>query len=147
MRSIAVLCVMLISITAHAEDAEQALRSANEAFEKAWSARDTSAIEKLWSHESYVFVIHPSSKAPELGWDSVKKSFEAQMSRYTDFAISMTGTRVHVDGSTALLVGLESFTGKRLDGEIVQGNAIGTRGFEKRGDQWLIVFHQATPIR
>ena len=131
----------------HAEDAEHAVLSANEAFEKAWSARDITAIEKLWSHEPYVFVVHPSSKAPEIGWDNVRSSFGGQMSRYSEFAVSMTGTQVHVSGDTAFVVGLESFTGKRVNGDAVEGKAIGTRGFERRGGQWLVVFHQATPVR
>jgi len=45
------------------------------------------------------------------------------------------------------VVGLESFAGKRLNGDAVEGKAIGTRGYERKDGQWLVVFHQATPIR
>jgi ketosteroid isomerase-like protein len=69
------------------------------------------------------------------------------MSRYSEFTVSMTGAQVHVSGDTAFVVGVESFTGKLVNGEMVQGKAIGTRGFERKGDQWLVVFHQATPVR
>lgn len=148
MRVSAFMLLLIGSVAVvHAEDAEQAIRSANEAFEKAWSARDVAAIEKLWSHEPYVFVVHPSSKMPEIGWENVRGSFGTQLSRYSEFAVSMTGTQIHVNGDTAFLVGLESFTGKRLNGDAVAGKAIGARGFEKKGDRWLVIFHQATPVR
>jgi len=148
LRIIAFMLLLMISVAVvHAEDAEHAILSANEAFEKAWSARDITAIEKLWSHEAYVFVVHPSSKVPEIGWENVRSSFGTQMSRYSEFAVSMTGTQVHVNGDTAFVVGLESFAGKRINGDAVEGKAIGTRGFERKGDQWLVVFHQATPVR
>ncbi len=148
MRRLVVAFCLLVSIgPVQAEDAEQSIRSVNQAFEKAWSTHDMAAIEKLWSHAPYVYVVHPSSKTPELGWEKVAKSFETQMSRYSEFTVAMAESSVHVDGNTAFVVGLESFTGKRLNGETAQGNAIGTRGFEKKGDQWLLIFHQATPVR
>lgn len=136
-----------VAVPAQAEDAETSVRAVNQAFGSAWSARNIAAIEKLWSHAPYVFVVHPSSKAPELGWENVEKSFQTQMSRYSEFNVAMTERSIHVDGSMAVIVGLESFTGKRLNGETAQGSAIGTRGFEKKGDQWLMIFHQATAIR
>jgi ketosteroid isomerase-like protein len=110
-------------------------------------ARDITAIEKLWAHESYVFVVHPSSKVPEIGWENVRSSFGTQVSRYSEFVVSMTETKVHVNGDTAFVVGLEAFTGKRVNGDTVEGKAIGTRGFERKSGQWLVVFHQATPVR
>jgi len=141
------LFLMTSVAVAHAEDAEHAILSANDAFEKAWSARDITAIEQLWSHQPYVFVVHPSSKVPEIGWDSVRSSFATQMGRYSEFVVSMTGAQVHVNGDTAVVVGLESFAGKRVNGDAVEGKAIGTRGYERKDGQWLVVFHQATPIR
>lgn len=148
MRILAFIVLFLANVAVvHAEDAEHAILSANEAFEKAWSAHDIAAIEKLWAHEPYVFVVHPSSKMPEIGWDKVRASFVAQMSHYSEFSISMTGAKVHINGDSAVLVGLESFTGKRTSGEAAEGKAIGTRGFEKRDGQWLMVFHQATPVK
>jgi ketosteroid isomerase-like protein len=150
-RTLRIIAFMLFLMTgvvaAHAADAEHAILAANEAFEKAWSARDIAAIEKLWSHEPYVFVVHPSSKTPETGWENVRNSFVTQMSHYNEFTISMTGAHVHVDGDTAFLVGIETFVGKRTNGEAAAGKAIGTRGFEKKGDRWLVVFHQATPVK
>ncbi|MDE2601439.1 MAG: nuclear transport factor 2 family protein [Bradyrhizobium sp.] len=145
--TLASLLLMASAAAVRAEDVEHTILSANEAFDKAWSTRDITAIDKLWSHEPYVFVVHPSSKAPEMGWENVRTSFGAQMSRYSEFAISMTGAHVHVNGDTAVVVGLEAFAGKRVNGDTVEGKAIGTRGFERKGDQWLVVFHQATPVR
>ena len=141
------LVLPLLTCAVRAEDAGKGIVLANDAFEKAWSARDIATIERLWAHEPYVFVVHPSSKVPEVGWENVRTSFETQMSRYTDFTVSMMVTGVHVNGDTAFVVGVESFTGKRLNGDSVEGKAIGTRGFERKGDQWLMVFHQATPVR
>jgi hypothetical protein len=66
LRIIALALLLVTSIASvHAEEAERTILSANEAFEKAWSARDITAIEKLWSHEPYVFVVHPQASCPK----------------------------------------------------------------------------------
>jgi len=107
LRTIALSLLLMTSVdVVHAEDAEHAILSANEAFEKAWSTRDITAIEKLWLHEPYVFVVHPSSKVPEIGWENVRSSFGAQMSHYSEFAVSMTGTRSTSTATPPLWSGL-----------------------------------------
>jgi ketosteroid isomerase-like protein len=47
----------------------------------------------------------------------------------------------------AVVVGVENIEGKRTNGESTKASATTTNVFQKRGGQWLMILHQATPIR
>jgi ketosteroid isomerase-like protein len=127
---------------------ENNVLAANDAFDKAISARDVPAMEKLWVNAPYVVVIHPSSTAPVVGWESVKKTFVDQPARYAEFKVVLTEPKVHVLSPTsAYVTGIESFEAKRTKREMATFSANTINVYEKRGDQWLLVTHQATPIR
>jgi ketosteroid isomerase-like protein len=134
---------------AHAQSAdERNVLAANEAFDKAISSRDVAAMGKLWANAEYVVVIHPSSTSPVIGWENVKKTFEAQAARYSEFNVSLQDPKAYLlSPTTAYVVGVETVEGKRTNGEAAKFSANTTNVFEKRGDQWLLVLHQATPIR
>src|SRR6266851_10007106 len=137
------------TVDAHAQSAdEKDVLAANEAFDKAISSRDVAAMQKLWANAAYVVVIHPSSTSPVIGWENVKKTFEAQASRYSEFNVSLTDPKAYLlSPTTAYVVGVETVEGKRTNGEAAKFSATTTNVFERHGDQWLLVLHQATPIR
>ena len=133
--------------TAQTADEKNVL-AANNAFEMAISARDVSAMEKVWVNAPYVVVIHPSSLAPVVGWESVKKTFEDQAARYTELKVVLKDPTAHLLGpTTAYVAGIETVEAKRTNGEAATFSANTINVYEKRDDQWLMVTHQATPIR
>ena len=86
--------------------------------------------------------------APVVGWESVKKTFVDQAARYTEFKVVLTEPKVHVLSPTsAYVTGIETFETRRTNGEAATFSANTINIYEKRGNQWLLVTHQATPIR
>ena len=127
---------------------EKSVLIANDAFDMAISARDVPAMEKLWVDAPYVVVIHPSSQAPVYGWENVKKTFVDQAGRYSELKVVLKEPKAHLLSPTsAYVTGVETVEGKRSNGEIATFTANTINIFEKRGDKWLLVTHQATPIR
>jgi len=152
MRQVISALAVLLAFNGSAANAQTAeeknVLAANDAFDKAISARDVPAMEKLWVNAPYVVVIHPSSTAPVVGWESVKKTFVDQAARYTEFKVVLTEPKVHVLSPTsAYVTGIETFEAKRTNGEAAAFSANTINVYEKRGDQWQLVTHQATPIR
>ena len=134
----------------HKQRTKNNVLAANDAFDKAISARDVPAMEKLWVNAPYVVVIHPSvHRARQYGWESVKKTFVDQAARYAEFKVVKTmKLKVHVLSPTsAYVTGIENFEAKRTNGEAATFSANTINVYEKRGDQWLLITHQATPIR
>jgi hypothetical protein len=50
-----------------------AVKATNQAFYAALSARDISAMQKVWSSDADIQNIGPVSKAAAVGWDDIKK--------------------------------------------------------------------------
>ena len=133
--------------TAQTADEKNVL-AANSAFEKAISALDVSAMEKVWANTPYVVVIHPSSPAPVVGWESVKKTYEDQAARNAEIKVVLKDPKAHLlSPTTAYVTGIATVEAKRTTGEVATFSANTINVYEKRGDQWLLVTHQATPIR
>jgi ketosteroid isomerase-like protein len=137
--------LLFLASPVHAQTAdEKGVLAANDALEKALSSKDIGAMEKVWAHEPYVVAIHPFSKTPDIGWNNVRKSWEDDFNRNSEFSLTMTDTHVHVNGNTAIVVGVEHVQAKRKSGEEAKFDTSATNIFEKHGSQWLAILHQAT---
>ena len=122
------------------------VHAANQAFAAAISNRDIAAIDELWAHESYATFVGPLSTTLVVGWDGVRKAWQMRFGQFERVAVSVTESRVHVNGSVAWSVGVENVRLLRKNGETLAFDAFTTNVFEKRGDRWLLVSHQATPM-
>src|SRR5258708_8831136 len=93
MRQVISALAVLLAFNGSAANAQTAeeknVLAANDAFDKAISARDVPAMEKLWVNAPYAVVIHPSSTAPVAGWESAKKTFHPQAPRYPEFTVAL----------------------------------------------------------
>jgi ketosteroid isomerase-like protein len=123
-----------------------AIKSANAAFYAALSARDAKAMGGLWANKPYVVNIGPRSKTIAVGYDeAVAKYWENAFTNvFSELSASMTSTaQIQTDGKMAWVVGAEKATGKTKAGEPIAFEAFATNVFEKDGDRWLMVSHQA----
>ena len=118
--------------------------AANAAFDAALSRRDMTAIDAAWAHEGTVTAMHPSSKTPVIGWEAVRKSWEGVIANFPELSVVLSGPQVRVSGSAAFVVGVETIRGRRPDGGQVEFLALTTNVYERRGDRWLLVHHQAS---
>jgi ketosteroid isomerase-like protein len=143
------LLVAFSAGTAIAETAdEKNVLEAHRAFEKAISALDVAVMEKVWINAPYVVVIHPSSSAPVIGWENVKKTYEEQVARNSELKVVLKDPKAHLlSPTTAYVTGIATVEAKRTNGDTATFTANTINVYEKRGDQWLLATHQATAIR
>ncbi|MGE0700069.1 MAG: nuclear transport factor 2 family protein [Hyphomicrobiaceae bacterium] len=122
-----------------------AVKAANSAFYAALSKRDAAAMTALWANKPYVVNIGPRSKSIESGYaDAVTKYWANAFNNvFLELKASMTSmAQVQSDGKLAWVVGTEHAEGKTKDGPFAF-DTFATNVFEKDGDRWLLVSHQA----
>ena len=74
-----------------AADAE-GVRAAVSAYYAALNARDIRAMEALWSRDAEPMMIHPTgpqARAPVVGWEAVRRSFEEAWPRFEVFSVTV----------------------------------------------------------
>lgn len=122
--------------------------AANTAFDIAVSNRSMDQLDPLWAHDGSVTIIHPSSKAPLVGWEAVRKSWaEGTLARFSELSVSMPNPDVRISGSTAIAVGVEIVKGKRSDnGAAVEFAALTTNVYEKRDGRWVMIHHNGSRL-
>ena len=124
----------------------EAVKAANTAFYVALSARDVKAMEGLWANKPYVTNIGPVSKSIAVGFeDAVSKYFGNNFNNvFSAVSASMTSTaQLQTDGKLAWVVGTENAKLTFKTGEVREFVKFTTNVFEKDGDRWLMVSHQA----
>lgn len=122
------------------------IRGANRQLAAAIEARDINAMDKVWAHESYASFIGPFSTTVVIGWDGVREAWQMRFDQFDRVAISANKPHVRINGQTAWAVGMERVELLRKDGKTINFDAFVTNVFENKGDQWLLVAHQATPV-
>lgn len=124
-----------------------AVKAANTAFYAALSARDVKAMEGLWANKPYVINIGPVSKTIAVGYeDAVSKYFSNNFNNvFSEVSASMPSTaQVQTDGKLAWVVGTENAKLTFKTGEVREFVTFTTNIYEKDGNRWLMVSHQAS---
>lgn len=126
----------------------EAIKAAHLAFYAALSAKDAKAMEAVWAKKPYVVTIGPASKTVAVGYaDAVANYWPATFERFSELSSSVTSiAQIQTDGKLAWVVGTEGVVGKRKNGEPLKYSALFTDIFEKDGDRWFMVSHQAQRI-
>ena len=140
------LIFILGTVGLHAESDIEAVSAANLAFDRALSARDINAMEKVWAAEPYVIAVHPASKILIVGWDAVRKSWEGTFDRFSEISVSMKEPQIRVTQNVAWVVGVESAQGKFKNGDPVSFAAFTTNMYEKQDGRWLMVLHTTSRV-
>jgi ketosteroid isomerase-like protein len=109
---------------------------ANQAFYRAFAARDGDAIAALWALEAPVACVHP-------GWDvldgraEVVASFRAIVESAGAPDVGCTEAQARLLGEVAYVTCHEVVAGARL---------VAVNLFVREGGRWRLAFHQATPM-
>jgi ketosteroid isomerase-like protein len=131
---------------AQSSDTEQ-VKAANAAYYAALSARDLSAMEKVWSRSARdVNVAPPIRPAAHVGWDLIKKNYQGFWSTLDELTVSMESPAIAIHGPVAWVYGIEQSRRRAKNGQTSGGPNFGTSIFVKDGDGWKMVFHQAALI-
>ena len=148
------ICVTLVGLSAAipgvamSETSEQEqVRATNEAYYQALSARDLSAMERIWARRPQdVNIAPPIRPAAHIGWEIIKKNYQTFWSTLDELTVSMAEPSIKIHGSVAWVYGIEQSKRKTKKGEASEGQNFGTSIFIKEDGRWLMVFHQAALI-
>ena len=109
---------------------------ANQAFYRAFAARDVPAMESLWAQRAPVACVHP-------GWDvldgreEVLRSFRAILESPAAPDVRCTMAQAHLLGEAAFVTCHELVQGARL---------VATNTFVREDGAWRLVHHQASQL-
>ena len=116
-------------------DDRQQVLAANEAFYSAFSERDMTAMDALWSRTARVACVHPGWRALE-GRALILQSFRRILEGPSPPDIRASGPSAFLYGETAFVICTEE-----LDG----GSLVATNTFVREGEDWKMVHHHAGP--
>jgi len=123
------------------------VKAANNAYYKALSARDMCAMEKIWTcTEKDILIAPPMNPVTHVGWEAIKRNWEAYWPRFSRFTVSMVVTTVNINGPVAWVHGIETSRRCTKTGEMSSGRNHGTNIFVNRDGSWLMAFHQAAIV-
>lgn len=135
---------MLISGSAVAESPDMdAVKAANQTFYAALSTGDIVAMEKVWSSDPDIQNIGPRSKVIAVGWNTIKKGFEATHDAFPELKVSME-PRIKIVGTVAWASGIEQTQRKNKAGVASSGTNLATNIFQKQNGKWLMIYHHAS---
>ncbi len=136
----------MASVQAQQTNDLERIHVASRQFVAAIVARDINAMDAVWAHESYASFIGPLSTTVVIGWDGVRQAWQMRFGQFDRVTISTDQPHIRINGEAAWAVGMEKIELLRKDGKTMRFEAFVTNVFEKKGGQWLLVAHQATPV-
>jgi ketosteroid isomerase-like protein len=137
-----------VSGISHSETSDlDQVKAANEAYYTALSARDLSAMERVWAQSPRdVNVAPPVRPAAHTGWNTIKRNYQTFWATLDELTVTMAEPKIVIHGSVAWVYGIEQSKRKAKNGEVSGGPNFGTSIFIKESGRWLMVFHQAALI-
>jgi ketosteroid isomerase-like protein len=148
----ALLFAAVILLTANGSSSAQqsdidSIKGAIEAFHAALGTLDVSKMDPLWAHDAGVILINPRDKAISIGWDAVRKNWEATFNNYSALKVTQTdGPHVRVNGDMAWSAGTALAALTPRTGAAVNAPTFEADVFQRSGGQWLLVSHAAWRI-
>jgi ketosteroid isomerase-like protein len=132
-----------------AADAE-GVRAAVSAYYAALNARDIRAMEALWSRDAEPMMIHPTgpqARAPVVGWEAVRRSFEEAWPRFEVFSATVNEpVQVRVGQGGAVAVATTPVRQRVRGGAALDYTALATFAFERRDGRWLLVHNHVSRV-
>jgi ketosteroid isomerase-like protein len=128
------------SVRAQQPDADS-VKAALDGFHAALGSLDVNPVGEFWVHDAYVRAINPRDKSISVGWEAVRKSYEATFGFWSELKVSQKGEPyVHVNGEVAWVDGITIASGKPKTGDPIAGVLnFETCMLEKRDGRWLLV--------
>jgi ketosteroid isomerase-like protein len=123
------------------------VNTANTAFYAALSARDATAMSKVYAHDDFVMVVSPNGKPEGPGWPAVEAWAKGLTTLYTQLEVKPSDPHVHINGSVAWVLVTEHVNFKQANGQQRDLTITATNIFEKIGGRWLMTQHQPTPLQ
>ena len=123
------------------------IKTANNAYYAALSARDLTAMERIWARTpDDINVAPPTRPVAHIGWDAIKKNYEQFWSTLDELTVTMDEPVIRINGPVAWVFGVEMARRRTRNGQTSGGRHLGTSIFVLADGRWRMVFHQAAVI-
>ncbi len=113
-----------------------AVLSANLEFYRAFTSRDTTAMEALWARSAPVVCVHPGW-TPVTGRAAVLQSWRDIMANPEAPHVACHDDRAFLYGNVAIVL---------CEEELDTGHLVATNMFVREDGAWRLAHHQASPI-
>jgi ketosteroid isomerase-like protein len=139
------LCAGVTFAVAHAAKAQQtdtdSVRATIDGFHEALGTLDIGRVVEFWARDSDVTTINPRDKTVSVGWDAVRKSYEATFDFWSELKVTQKDkAHIRVNGPVAWADGITVAAGKPKKGDPIAGVLnFETCVLEKRDGRWLLV--------
>ena len=122
------------------------VKAVNNAYYKALSDRDMRAMEKVWTCATdNILIAPPTNPVTHVGWEAIKRNWEAYWPTFSRFSVSMVVTMVNINGPVAMH-GIETSNRRAKTGDLSSSRNYGTNIFINCDGSWLMAFHQSAMI-
>ena len=135
---------MLTPAMSEEQAAEEAVRAANQRFYAAFEALDLPAMEAVWVHDDNVQCVQPGWELL-LGWDEVRERWKRIFKNTKRVRVALSSLQIRVEGSVGWVACTARITTAFAEG-FDEASVQATNIFVKRGGQWLLVAHHASPL-
>ena len=122
----------------------KAAARANRAFYRAFEKLDVDAMRGVWLDDPSVKCIHPGGEVLT-GPDRVHASWAAIFQSTRKIRFEIADLAIEIVGEMAWATGIERIRASTEQGD-VHSEAAATNLFVKRGEEWRMVLHHASPI-
>ena len=126
------------------QSSEEAVQAVNQRFYAAFESFDIVEMEAVWAHDDAIECVRPDWDLL-LGWHEVRECWARIFANAKRVGIALSSIWVRVEGDVGWVACTEHATtafAESFDEAIVQATNI----FVRRGDQWLLVLHHASPL-
>jgi ketosteroid isomerase-like protein len=117
------------------------IKSTIDRFHAALGTLDIRKVDEFWAHDSDVTTINPRDKTISVGWDAVRKSYEATFDFWSELQVAQKDQpHIRVNGTVAWVDGITVAAGKPKKGDPIAGVLnFEACVLEKRDGRWLLV--------
>jgi ketosteroid isomerase-like protein len=138
--------VMLGQGTAGAQQSSdlEAVEATHEAYHAAFSKEDIDLMSDTWLHDQSVRLIVPPRDKILKGWDEVTIEFEGAFEVLDIISLGTKDAQTTVGDKLAWIVDVHELEMRTSDGQVIKPQFFSTHIFQKVGDRWLMVHHQAS---
>jgi len=122
------------------------VEDANTAFYHAFETADLDAMRALWLDAPDTVCVHPGA-LPLRGTSAIDRSWAVIMANTPYIQFFLTDVEVSVQGDVATVTCTENvLTGDDDPGVFGGARAVATNVFLRRGDDWRLWVHHASPV-
>lgn len=116
----------------------------NTRFYKALGSRDLELMGTVFVHEDRAGCMHPGWIMLK-GWEAIRQSWENVFDPQDQLEIKLHNLTVELEGDAAWVTCIQELNYINRD-PVMQNVSVSTNIFEKNGDGWKMVIHQASPM-